>query len=116
MAYFAKINSNNFVEQVICISNCSIGNCIGPDHWDYQEEYHKGHTNNIDYPESEVLGQQVLLESGFEGTWLQTSFNNNFRGRFASPAMAYNPVTDEFFMPGEGIEPNSVEEVPHTSN
>lgn len=96
MAHFAKINSDNIVEQVTVVSNCAIGSCIGPEHWDYQEEYHKDHDKGIDFPESEPLGQAVLAESGFEGTWLQTSYNNNFRGQFAGVGMTYDPVEDIF--------------------
>ena len=99
MAYFAKINSDNVVTEITSVSNCAIGSCIGKDHWDYQEEYHKDHDKGIDFPESESLGQAVLAESGFDGTWLQTSFNANFRGRYASPGMIYEPVADEFTYP-----------------
>jgi hypothetical protein len=99
MAHFAKVNSGNVVEQVIGVSNCAIGGCIGEDHWDYQEEYHKDHDKGVDFPESEPLGQKVLTDSGFEGRWLQTSYNNNFRGRFAGAGMTYDPVKDEFVVP-----------------
>jgi len=96
MAHFAKVNSDNVVMKVTVVSNCAIGSCIGPEHWDYQEEYHKDHDKGIDFPESEALGQAVLAESGFEGTWLQTSYNGKFRGRFAVEGMTYDPVKDEF--------------------
>ena len=96
MAHFAKINSDNIVEAITVVSNCAIGSCIGPGHWDYQEEYHKDHDKGIDFPESEPLGQTVLAESGFDGTWLQTSYNGNFRGKFAGVGMAYDPVEDIF--------------------
>jgi hypothetical protein len=82
MAYFAKIE-NGIVVDIVAISNCAIGNCIGKDHWDYQEEYHKDH-GTLDFPDSEPLGQAVLAESGFEGEWLQTSFNAKFRNQYAS--------------------------------
>ena len=82
MAHFAKIK-NGVVCQIISISNCAIGSCIGPEHWDYKEEFHAGHNQGIDFPESEPLGQAVISESGFEGTWLQTSYNGNFRGKYA---------------------------------
>ena len=104
MAHFVKIE-DGIVTQVITVSNCSIGSCIGPVHWDYQEEYHEDHDKGIDFPESELLGQEVLAESGFDGTWLQTSYNNKFRGKFAGVGMIYNQVTDEF------IVPNTEEEV-----
>jgi hypothetical protein len=96
MAHFAKVNSNNIVETVIGVSNCAIGGCIGKDHWDYQEEYHRGHDKGIDFPESEALGQAVLAESGFDGTWLQTSYNGKFRGCYAVPGMKYDPDKDKF--------------------
>lgn len=98
MAHFAKINSNNIVETVIVVSNCAIGGCIGKDHWDYQEEYHKDH-GTLDFPDSEPLGQAVLAESGFDGTWLQTSYTGKFRGHFAGVGMAYDPTKDEFILP-----------------
>jgi hypothetical protein len=100
MAHFAKINIDNIVEQVIVISNCAIGSCIGTEHWDYQEEYHRDH-GNLNFPDTEVLGQAVLAESGFNGTWLQTSYNGNFRGRYASTGMIYDSDKDEFLFPGE---------------
>ena len=99
MAHFAKVNSNNVVEQVVGVSNCAIGSCIGPEHWDYQEELHKDHEKGIKFPESEALGQAVLAESGFDGTWLQTSFNGKFRGRFAGAGMTYDPDKNEFVSP-----------------
>jgi hypothetical protein len=95
MAYFAKINENNVVEDVMVISDCAVGNCIGKDHWDYQEEYHKDH-GNLEFPNTEPLGQAVLSESGFDGNWLQTSHNGNFRGHYAVPGMLYDPISDEF--------------------
>lgn len=99
MAHFAKIE-NSIVRQVIVVSNCAIGSCIGTEHWDYQEEYHKDH-GNLNFPDTEVLGQAVLAESGFDGAWLQTSYNGNFRGRYASPGMIYDADKDEFLFPGE---------------
>lgn len=79
MAYFAKLNENNVVVDVMVISDCAVGSCIGKDHWDYQEEYHKDH-GNLQFPDTEPLGQAVIAQMGFEGTWLQTSGGNNFRG------------------------------------
>jgi len=99
MAYFAKINAENKVTNIQPISNCAIGGCIGKDHWDYQEEYHKNHDKGIDFPESETLGQAVLAESGFDGTWLQTSYNGKFRGQYAGIGMTYDPDKDEFVAP-----------------
>jgi len=102
IAHFAKINSDNIVETVTVISNCAIGSCIGKEHWDYQEEYHAEHDKGIDFPESEPLGQAVLAQSGFDGKWLQTSYNGKFRGRFAGVGMTYDPIKDEFVTPTTG--------------
>ena len=99
MAHFAKINSDNYVEQVIVVSNCAIGGCIGKNHWDYQEEYHKDHDKGIDFPESESLGQKVIADSGIEGRWLQTSYNNKFRVSFAGTGSYYNEELDVFVSP-----------------
>ena len=99
MAHFAKIDLDNKVIDITVISNCAIGGCIGKDHWDYQEEYHKDHDKGIDFPESESLGQKVLAESGFDGTWLQTSYNGKFRGFYASLGMVYDSAKDEFLFP-----------------
>ena len=101
MAHFAKIE-NNVVKDVIAVSNCAIGGCIGPTHWDYQEEYHKDH-GNLDFPETEAYGQLVLAESGFEGTWLQTSYNAKFRSKYARPGMIYDSELDEFKYPEEEV-------------
>ena len=98
MAHFARIE-NNIVKEVTVISNCAIGSCIGPDHWDYQEELHKDHDKGIDFPESEPLGQAVLAESGFEGTWIQCSYKGSFRGGYPSVGTVYDPVADTFIFP-----------------
>jgi hypothetical protein len=40
---------------------------------------------NLDFPESEALGLKVLADSGFEGTWKQTSITASYRGKYACP-------------------------------
>ena len=97
MAHFAKIE-DGIVRQVTVISNCAIGSCIGKDHWDYQEEYHKDH-GNLDFPDTEALGQKVLADSGFEGEWIQTSYNAKFRGKYAGTGDKYDAEKDEFVSP-----------------
>ena len=98
MAHFAKIE-DGVVRQVTVISNCAIGSCIGKDHWDYQEEYHADHTGTTDFPESEALGQKILADSGFDGRWLQTSYNANFRGKYAGVGDTYDAELDIFKSP-----------------
>ena len=62
MAHFARV-SNGIVQQVIVVSNDDCG----------------GGT----YPESEPIGQTFLASLGLAGEWRQTSYNANFRGKYA---------------------------------
>lgn len=63
MAHFAQINSNNVVIEVIVVSN---NDCAGGE-----------------FPESEPIGQTFIASMGLLGTWLQTSYHANFRGKYA---------------------------------
>jgi hypothetical protein len=99
MAHFARLNSDNIVEEVLAVSNCVLDSCIGEEHWDYQEEYHADHTGTTDFPESEPLGQAFLASIGLKGNWKQSSFSGKFRGRLACIGMTYDPVKDEFVVP-----------------
>ena len=78
MAHFAKINSDNFVERVIVVNNEILLDSEGI--------------------EQEALGA-AFCEELFGGTWIQTSYNENFRGRYAGIGMKYDPVKDEFVSP-----------------
>lgn len=78
MAHFAKINGN-IVEQVIVVSNDDV--------------------DNLPFPESEPVGQAFIASLGLDGLWLETSYNNNFRVRYASPNYTYSPELDEFVAP-----------------
>lgn len=76
MAHFAKIDENKIVETVINVSNddCGGGN----------------------FPTSEPIGQAFIASIGLEGKWLQTSYNNNFRGMYASIGGTYDAINDVF--------------------
>ncbi len=76
MAHFAQINENNIVLQVIVIANDDCG--------------------GGDFPESEPIGQTFIASLGITGTWLQTSYHANFRGRYAGIGDLYDPATDTF--------------------
>ena len=68
MAHFAEIDKNGVVLQVLVV----------PD-------------------EQEHRGQDFLASDlGLSGTWVQTSYNGNFRGKYAGPGSVYNPELDEF--------------------
>lgn len=74
MAHFAKLE-NNVVTQVIVVNNEVLLN-----------------ENGI---EQESIGAQFCADI-FGGEWKQTSYNANFRGRYAGVGMIYDPVIDEF--------------------
>ena len=76
MAHFARINNDNIVQEVIVVAN---GDC-----------------DNLPFPESEPVGQAFIASIGLPGTWLQTSYNANFRGCYAGIGMLWNPETQTF--------------------
>jgi hypothetical protein len=78
MAHFAKMNENIVIE-VIVISN---NDC-----------------DNLPFPESEPVGQAFIASIGLEGLWLQTSYNNNFRGTYAGVNYTYDLALDIFVAP-----------------
>ena len=78
MAYFAQVN-NDIVNEVIVIAD---DDC-----------------NNLPFPESEPVGQAFIASIGLDGTWLQTSYNNNFRGAYAGIGYTYDAELDEFVAP-----------------
>jgi len=78
MAHFARIIGNTVV-QVIVVSN---GDCAGGD-----------------FPESETAGQAFIASIGLSGEWRQTSYNNNFRSKYAGIGDTYDAVNDVFVAP-----------------
>jgi hypothetical protein len=69
MANFAQV-TNTIVEQVIVIAN---DDC-----------------DNLPFPDSEPVGQAFIASLGYTGEWLQTSYNGNFRGRYAGIGYTWN--------------------------
>jgi hypothetical protein len=78
MAHFAQVE-NGIVKQVIVVNNETLG--------------------NLDFPESEVVGQEFISSLGFDGAWKQTSYNGNFRGIYAGVGMTYDKTNDVFVLP-----------------
>ena len=78
MAHFAKLH-NSQVENVIVVANedCGGGN----------------------FPESEPIGQAFIASLGLDGEWKQTSYNNNFRGKYAGIGDRYDAELDVFVTP-----------------
>ena len=72
MAHFAEINDSNIVQRVIVVSNSNASN------------------------EAEGIAFcKALL--GSDTNWVQTSYNDNIRCRFASIGMKYDATNDVFY-------------------
>lgn len=69
MAHFAKIE-NGIVSTVVVVAN-----------------------------EHEEYGQEYLNSLGLEGTWIQTSYNKNFRKNYAGIGYTYDEQRDAFIPP-----------------
>jgi hypothetical protein len=68
MAHFAEIDSNNVVLRVLVVAD-----------------------------EHEHRGQEFLVnDCQLGGTWIQTSYNSNIRGKFAGIGDTYDAVNDRF--------------------
>ena len=71
MAHFAEIDNTNKVLRVLVVDNSQ-----------------------------ENRGQEFLANDlNLGGTWIQTSYNANFRGKFAGTGDVYDPVNDVFVSP-----------------
>jgi hypothetical protein len=79
MAHFAKIE-NGLVTNVVVVDN-----------------------------EHESDGEAYLNSLGLEGQWVQTSYNSNFRSKFAGIGDTYDEVNDVFI--AQVIELLAIEEV-----
>lgn len=82
MAHFAQV-TNNIVNEVIVIAN---SDC-----------------DNLEFPESEPVGQAYIASLGIAGNWLQTSYNGNFRGTYAGIGFTYDESLGEY---GEFVAPS----------
>jgi hypothetical protein len=80
MAHFAKLDDNNIVLDINCVSNDTI--------------------NNLPFPESESIGIAFLTEwSGGYANWKQTSYNTSFRKHYAGIGYTYDNQRDAFIPP-----------------
>ena len=74
MAHFAELDENDIVQRVIVVHNNEL---------------------LLDGIENENKGIDFCV-AHYGGTWIQTSFNGNFRTLFAGTGMKYNRETDAF--------------------
>jgi hypothetical protein len=75
MAHFALVEEN-IVRDVIVISNDDI--------------------DNLEFPESEPIGQAFIASLGLTGTWLQTSYSASFRNMYAGENCLFEPSIGEY--------------------
>ena len=78
MAHFAQLDENNVVTQVIVVSNNELLDAGGQE----REEMGIGFCQRL-----------------FGGNWKQTSYNHNFRKRYAGIGYSYNAELDAFVPP-----------------
>lgn len=78
MAHFARLDENNVVTQVIVVANTDTADANGV--------------------EKEHIGA-AFCERLLGGTWKQTSYNGNFRKRYAGVGYTYNIELDAFVPP-----------------
>ena len=78
MAHFAEIGLNNTVLRVIVVHNNELLDENGQ--------------------ESEAKGAQ-FCRNLFGGTWVQTSYNGNFRKNYAGEGFTYDSTRDAFITP-----------------
>jgi len=79
MAHFCKLDENNVVTQVIVVDNKDI-------------------TDPFTGQEDEILGV-AFCKKLLGGNWVQTSYNNKIRKRYAGIGYSYNKTLDAFVAP-----------------
>ena len=82
MAYFAELDETNTVLRVISVSNDVCGE------------------PTLAFPDTEAAGRAFIANTlKLGGTWKQTSYNANFRGKYAGIGDTYDAVNDVFVSP-----------------
>jgi hypothetical protein len=82
MAYFAQLDENNIVTQVISINNTVLDE------------------PRLTFPETEILGQLYIKDVlKLDKNWKQTSYNNSFRKQYAGIGFLYDAEHDVFIVP-----------------
>lgn len=80
MAHFAQLDENNIVQQVIVIHNNIL----------IDENGNESEQKGIDFCK-DLFGKDTI--------WTQTSYNGNFRKRFAGIGFTYNEQLNAFIVP-----------------
>lgn len=79
MAHFAKLDENNIVTEVLVVNNDVLLKSDGT--------------------ESEDKGKVFLNGLFGSATWVQTSYNNNFRKQYTGIGFTYDEANDVFIAP-----------------
>ena len=90
MAHFARINSENKVQEIIVVNNDVVIDENGD--------------------EQETLGQAFIASLGLDGLWVQCSYNGTTRGAFPGLGWSYDSDPDIFVAPVKTPEPVEVED------
>jgi len=78
MAHFAELDENNIIKQVIVVHNNEL----------LDEDGNESEQKGIDF-----------CVAHYGGTWIQTSYNNRFRGTYAAIGFSYHEEEDIFVTP-----------------
>jgi hypothetical protein len=79
MAHFARLNENNEVVHVHVVNNSDV--------------------RNLEFPDSETVGQEYLSSIHGNHVWKQTSYNSNFRKQYAGVGYTFDEMNDVFVAP-----------------
>jgi hypothetical protein len=79
MAHFVRLGLDSTVQEIVVVENTVLLDDEGV--------------------EQESLGQQFLASLGLEGTWVQCSYNETFRGGYPGHGWTYDADLDEFVAP-----------------
>jgi len=79
MAHFAKLDNNNIVTDVLVVNNAVL--------------------LNNDGTENEQFAIDFLNNTFGQSNWVQTSYNGNFRKKYAGVGDTYDSVNDVFISP-----------------
>jgi hypothetical protein len=86
MAYFAELDETNTVLRVISVSNEVCGE------------------PTLAFPDTEAAGRAFIANTlKLGGVWKQTSYNANFRGKYAGIGDTYDAVNDVFVSPSSEV-------------
>ena len=86
MAHIARIDEDGICREVHVLNNSDL-----PNNGDFSEE-------------TEEAANAFQHSLGLSGTWKLTSYNGNFRGRYAGVGYKYDAELDEFVAPEAPVE------------